>query len=342
MKNHPPLPTIMDVARTAGVSTATVSRVINNLQNVSADTVRRVEDAVAALHYAPNAAAQDLAKQATHSIGLLVPEISGMFFQPMLSGIETGASNSGYDLIVQTTQNPLIKDKQRRKLAEHNTDGLLVFAGSLDAEELARLSRKNFPVVLLFQTPPKGIRLPSVAIENITGTRQLIDHLIEVHQRRRIVFLRGPERQEDSGLREKGYNESLRAHNMPIDPTLIGQGSFNHRMSHHSMNQIIQNGTPFDAVFAGDDDAAMGVLLALQEAGLSVPVDVSVVGFDDQSFSSTLVPPLTTVHAPIQEVGLQAVQMLLKAMNGEEVSSHLVLPTELIIRQSCGCSFSYT
>lgn len=342
MKKQAPLPTIMDVARMAGVSTATVSRVINNLQNVSADTVHRVEDAVAALHYAPSAAAQDLAKQATHSIGLLVPEISGMFFQPMLSGIETGASNSGYDLIVQTTQNPLIKDKQRRKLAEHNTDGLLVFAGSLDAEELARLSRKNFPVVLLFQTPPKGIKLPSVAIENISGTRQLIDHLIEVHQRRHIVFLRGPERHEDSGLREKGYNDSLRAHNIPIDPALIGQGSFNHRMAHHSMTQIIQSGTAFDAVFAGDDDAAMGVLLALREAGLRVPEDVSVVGFDDQSFSSTLVPPLTTVHAPIQEVGLQAVQMLLKAMNGEEVNSHLVFPTELIVRQSCGCPFSYT
>lgn len=342
MNKLSPLPTIMDVARIAGVSTATVSRVINNMQNVSADTVLRVENAIAALHYAPNAAAQDLAKQATHSIGLLVPEISGIFFQPMLSGIETGASNSGYDLIVQTTQNPLIKDKQRRKLAEHNTDGLLVFAGSLDAEELARLSRKNFPVVLLFQTPPKGINLPSVAIENIVGTRQLIDHLIEVHHRRRIVFLRGPERHEDSTWREQGYSESLRAHNIQIDTDLISQGSFNHRKAHHSMNQIIQSGIPFDAVFSGDDDAAMGVLLALREAGLRVPEDVSVVGFDDQSFSSTLVPPLTTVHAPIQEVGLQAVQMLLRAMNGEGEESHLVLPTALIIRQSCGCPFSYS
>ncbi|MBA4383759.1 MAG: LacI family transcriptional regulator [Anaerolinea sp.] len=342
MKKLSPLPTIMDVARKAGVSIATVSRVINNLQNVSENTVRRVEDAIAALHYTPNAAAQDLAKQATHSIGLLVPEISGMFFQPMLSGIETGASNSGYDLIVQTTQNPLIKDKQRRKLAEHNTDGLLVFAGSLDAEELGRLSRKNFPVVLLFQTPPKGIKLPSVAIENIAGTRQLIDHLIEVHHRRRIVFLCGPERHEDSTLREKGYAASLRAHNIPIDPTLISQGLFNHRMAHHSMIQMLQNGTTFDAVFAGDDDAAMGVLLALREAGLRVPEDVSVVGFDDQSFSSTLVPPLTTVHAPIQEVGLQAVNMLLREMNGGVEESHLVLPTELILRQSCGCPFSYS
>lgn len=341
MTKTSPLPTIMDVARMAGVSTATVSRVINNIQNVSEASVRKVEDAISALHYAPSAAAQDLAKHATHSIGLLVPEISGMFFQPMLSGIETGASNAGYDLTIQTTHNPLIQDKQRRKLAEHNTDGLLVFAGSLDSEELARLSRKNFPVVLLFQTPPKGIELPCVAIENVTGTRKLIDHLIEMHNRRRIVFLRGPERHEDSTLREKGYMESLQAHGIPFDPALISQGFFNHRMAHHSMQQLIQNDVSFDAVFAGDDDAALGVLLALREAGLRVPEEVSVVGFDNQSYSSTLLPPLTTVHAPIQEVGLQAVQLLLKAMSGEEVNARLVLPTELILRQSCGCPFLF-
>lgn len=342
MKKSTPLPTIMDVARTAGVSTATVSRVMNNLHNVSEKTVKQVEEAIEALHYTPNAAAQDLAKQTTQTIGLLVPEISGMFIQPMLSGIETGASNAGYDLIVQTTQNPHIKDKQRRMLAEHNTDGLLVFAGSLDAEELARLSRKNFPVVLLFQSPPQGIKLPSVAIENITGTRQLIDHLIDVHHRRRIVFLRGPERHEDSRLREKGYSESLLAHNIPLDLNLISLGSFNHRMARYSMQQIIQCGTTFDAVFAGDDDAAMGVLLALREAGLRVPEDIAVVGFDDQSFSTTLVPPLTTVRAPIQEVGEQAVQLLLKMMSGEEINPHLVLPTQLVLRQSCGCPFLYS
>jgi DNA-binding LacI/PurR family transcriptional regulator len=342
MKKITPLPTIMDVARKAGVSTATVSRVINHLQNVSNDTVRKVDDAITALHYTPNAAAQDLAKQSTHSIGLLVPEISGMFIQPLLSGIETGASNSGYDLIVQTTQNPLIRDKQRRKLAEHNTDGLLIFAGSLENEELARLSRKNFPVVLLFQTPPKGIKLPCVAIENVKGTRQLIDHLIEVHHRSRIVYLRGPERHEDSRLREQGYYDSLINHNISRDSAIISDGSFNHRTAHHSMNQILNSGIPFDAVFAGDDDAAMGVLLALREAGLNVPEDVSVVGFDDQSFSSTLVPPLTTVRAPIQDVGLISVQTLLKLMSGEDVNSHFVLPTELVLRQSCGCPFSYS
>lgn len=342
MKKISPHPTIMDVARKAGVSTATVSRVINSINNVSEETVRRVEDAIEALHYTPSAAAQDLAKQATHSIGLLVPEISGMFFQPMLRGIESGASNAGYDLIVQTTQNPLTNDKQRRKLAEHNTDGLLVFAGSLDAEELTRMNRRNFPVVLLFQNPSKGIKLPSVTIENVAGTRQLINHLIEEHHRRRIVFLRGPDRHEDSAWREKGYIESLRDHNILLDPALISQGSFSHRMAHHSINQMIKSGSPFDAVFAGDDEAALGVLLALCEAGLRVPEDVAVVGFDDQSFSSTLLPPLTTVRAPIQEVGQQAVQLLLRKMQGEDVNTHLVLPTELVLRQSCGCPFSFS
>jgi LacI family transcriptional regulator len=304
MKKNNPFPTIMDVAQAAGVSIATVSRVINGIAKVNESTILKVQTAIEELHYTPNSAAQILANQTTNTIGLLVPEISGAFFQPMLSGIETGASSAGFDLLIQTTSNPLTKDKQRRKLAEHNTDGLLVFANSLDAEELRRLSKINFPVVLLYRSSPEGINLPSVTIENQSGARQLVDHLIEIHHCQRILFLRGPDGHEDSAWREKGYRESLQAHAIPFDPLLINQGSFNHQMAHYSTHTLLQDGVQFDAVFAGDDDAALGVLLALRESGVRVHEDVAVVGFDDQSFSSTLLPP------------------------------------ELVIRQSCGCKIT--
>ncbi len=338
MKKTGHLPTITDVAKTAGVSIATVSRVINNLAHVNEETILRVKVAIDELNYTPSAAAQDLAKRVTNTIGLLVPEISGMFFQPMLNGIETSAGSAGFDLFIQTTRNPLTRDRQRRKLAEHNTDGLLVFAGSLETDELARLKKNNFPVVLLFHAPPREIDLPSITIENLSGTQKLMDHLIEVHQCRRILFLRGPEMHEDSMWREKGYRESLNAHNIPYDPRLVNRGDFNHDVAHFTMQQTIRDGIGFDAVFAGDDDAALGVLLALREAGIRVPEDVAVVGFDDQSFSSTLVPPLTTVRAPIHDVGLRAAEMLIGIIKGAEDTTHLVLPTELIIRHSCGCS----
>lgn len=338
MKKNTPFPTIMDVAQAAGVSIATVSRVINGIDKVNEATVTKVRTAIEELHYTPNAAAQILANQTTNTIGLLVPEISGAFFQPMLSGIETGASSAGYDLLIQTTSNPQTKDKQRRKLAEHNTDGLLVFANSLDSEELRRLNKINFPVVLLYRASPEGIHLPTITIENQSGARQLVDHLIEFHHRQRILFLRGPDGHEDSFWREKGYRESLQAHSIPFNPLLINQGSFNHQMAHYNIHTLLQDGIQFDAVFAGDDDAALGVLLALREAGLRVPEEVAVVGFDDQSFSSTLIPPLTTVRSPTHEVGLQAVDQLIRVIRHEEPKPQLIFPTELVIRQSCGCN----
>ena len=337
MKKNTHLPTIMDVAQAAGVSIATVSRVINGIDKVNESTIQKVQTAIEELHYTPSSAAQVLANQKTNTLGLLLPEISGAFFQPMLSGIETAASSAGYDLFIQTTRNPLTKDTHRRKLAEHNTDGLLVFADSLDTDELKRLSRINFPVVLLYRSSPHGLNLPTVTIENQSGTRQIIDHLIEVHQRKRILFLRGPQGHEDSTWREKGYRESLQTHSMPVDPSLISEGSFNHEMAQYTLLSLIQDGLHFDAVFTGDDDAALGVLLALREAGLRVPEDVAVVGFDDQSFSSTLLPSLTTVHVPIHDVGLQAVDLLIHIIRGEEIEPKLVFPTELVIRESCGC-----
>jgi DNA-binding LacI/PurR family transcriptional regulator len=194
----------------------------------------------------------------------------------------------------------------------------------------------------LYQSSPDGIHLPSVRVENLSGTRRLMDHLIEAHHRRRILLLRGPKSHEDSFWREQGYRDSLEAHNMPFDSSLVTDGSFNHEVSHYFTGQAIQEGVEFDAVFAGDDDAALGVLLALQEANLRVPEDVAVVGFDDQSFSSTLLPPLTTVHSPVQEIGQRAVEMLIQLINGEELPSpELILPTELIVRQSCGCKATF-
>jgi DNA-binding LacI/PurR family transcriptional regulator len=182
-------PTITDVARRAGVSTATVSRVLNATARVEAETALRVHTAIKTLNYVPHAAARTLASRRTHTLGLLLPEISGAFFQPLLRGVETAASEAGYDLLVHTTRSPSAVNTPRRTLAEHNTDGLLIFTDSVDARELTRLSDIGFPVVLLHQSPPDGIQIPFVTIENQSGTRKIIDHLIDVHHRHRIVFL---------------------------------------------------------------------------------------------------------------------------------------------------------
>ena len=333
-----PRATISDVAEQAGVSISTVSRVLNNTVPVDAETAERVRTAVAALNYYPHSAARTLASHKTSTIGLLLPEIGDIYFQPLLRGIETEAQLTGYDLLIHTTRNPHSDKAAWRPLAEHNTDGLLAFTESLDDQELRRLYDTDFPVILLHQTPPEGINIPVITIENQLGARNIVGHLIDLHQRRQIAFLKGPEGHEDSAWREKGYHEALNERGIPADPGLVRFGGFNRDTAHQTVEQMLAEGLKFDAIFTGDDESAVGVLLALREAGRKVPDEVSIVGFDDEIFASTLIPPLTTVRAPTEEVGREAVRLLIRMIRGEKVEQRLVLPTELVIRQSCGCT----
>jgi DNA-binding LacI/PurR family transcriptional regulator len=325
--------TIIDVARRAGVSPSTVSRVINGTAVVVPETERRVREAIAEFNFSPHPAARQLVRQCTNMIGLLLPEISGAFFPPMLKGIEAGVREAGYDLLIYSTQG----GRASRPLAEHNTDGLIIFPESVDEIELQRLHELGFPVVLLHRTPPQDISYPVITVENKSGAEMLINHLIEAHGRRRIVYLQGPESHEDSFWRERGYRESLETHGIAFDPELVAYGGFDEREAFTAIENLLLDGLEFDAVFAGDDDAAAGVILALKKAGRDVPNAVSVVGFDDVPFSRYINPPLTTVRAPIEQVGREAVRLLVKCIQKYPCESEVLLPTELIIRQSCGC-----
>jgi DNA-binding LacI/PurR family transcriptional regulator len=287
------------------------------------------------LQFVPRHAARVLASKRTNTIGLLLPEISGAFFSPMLKGIEAGAHEAGYDLLVHATQQV---EAARRRLGEHNTDGLLIFTNSLAPAELHRLHSIDFPIVLLHQSPPDALDIPTITIENKDGAAMLVSHLIETHGRRRIVYLRGPEGHEDSVWRERGYREALVAHRIKFDPRLVASGGFDDDEAFTAVQQLLSNGLDFDAVFAGDDDAAIGAIRALRLGGRIVPQDVSVVGFDDVPFARYLSPALTTVRAPIEQVGREAVRQLVRLLNGEQADILTLMHTELVIRESCGCN----
>jgi DNA-binding LacI/PurR family transcriptional regulator len=336
-KNRPP--TIADVAKHANVSIATVSRVLNSTTPVQPEKADRVRLAMEELQFIPRHAARALAGRRTKTIGLVLPEISGAFFSPMLKGIEAEAHQAGYDLLIHSTQQV---ETGRRRLGEHNTDGLLIFTNSLVAGELHRLHTINFPMVLLHQSPPEGLDIPTIAIENKDGAAMLISHLIEVHDRRRIVYLRGPEGHEDSVWRERGYRDALRAHRIRFDRHLIAPGNFDDEDAFAAVQRLLQEGVEFDAIFAGDDDAAIGAMRALQLAGRRVPRDVAVVGFDDVPFARYFAPALTTVRAPIEQVGREAVRQLVRLMNGAQAQPLTLMRTELLIRESCGCLLSQT
>ncbi len=340
MEKKIPRSTIDDVAREAGVSIATVSRVLNRNAPVAEKTAQRVFTAMAALNYQPQAAARVLAGSKTHTIGLLLPEIGGYFFFPMLLGIENQAHEKGYNLLIHSALTPSEQDPGMMPLSlgEHNTDGLIIFAHSLNEKELRRLSSFDLPMVLLHQSPPEGLSIPNITFENKNGAQMLVDHLISEHGYRKIAFLAGPEEHEDSYWREMGYREALQAHGIPFDPTLKVFGYFEVERAKQAVESMLATGIAFEAIFAADDESASGAMMALREAGLGVPQDVAVVGFDDTLLAAHLTPPLTTVHAPIEQVGQHAVEQLVKLINDEAAETITLLPTELVIRLSCGCN----
>ncbi len=331
-------PTISDVAKLANVSISTVSRVLNASAPVAEETVQQVCKAIEALEYVPSAAARSLAGRRTATIGLYLPRTSGAFFASLLQGIEAGVRENGYDLLIHADPR-VARDGQLADLSlgEHNADGLLIFTDCLSEAGILRLHARGYPLLLLFRSAPANAKIPCVNLENKAGARQIIDHLIEVHGCRRIAWLRGPAGNEDSAWREKGYLESLVAHGIPLDPDLIGEGNFAAEDAQRTVKEWLRRGLSFDAIFAGDDDAASGVMIALRQAGLSIPGDIAVVGFDDVSYAAALTPPLTTVQVPIETAGLEAARQLVSLIQTGSAELHTLLPNKLVIRQSCGC-----
>lgn len=328
--------TIRDVAERAGVSISTVSRVINGRVAVLPEKKTRVLEAIAALDFEPRAAARVLAGSKTMTLGLLVPEISGDFFSSMLRGIEKAARASGYQLLIQTTDDKPCP-RPRRSLADGSTDGLLLFAHSVDDDLVRDYAAEGHPLVLLYRTSPAGLDLPCVTIENAQGAAAAIEHLIDVHGRRRIVCLTGPENNHDASARERGYRAALDARGIALDRELLAPGDYSMERGEASIRALLSAGVAFDAVFAGDDAAAIGALKALREEGRRVPEDVSLVGFDDQSFAAHTSPSLATVRAPTEEVGAEAVRLLLLLISGRSDLDSVVLKTRLVPRESCGC-----
>lgn len=330
--------TIRDVARQAGVSVATVSRFINQNAPVSPEVAERLDKVMTELRYVPHAAARHLASRKTRVVGLLLNNLHNDFFVPLLNGVEAVIRQKGYNLIV-ATYHASSRNQMNPPIGPHNTDGLLVFSDGLFDEDLANLNASGFPMVLVHRTPPPSVPIPSVTVENMQITHTLVDHLIKVHGRKRIMFLRGPVYQEDSIKREMGYKSALQANGIPYDENLVLNGDFERDVAYQVMDHFLGNGNrvAFDAVFTGDDDAAIGVLKALHQHRLKVPDDVAVIGFDDLGFAPFLNPPLTTVRAPTESVGRIAAERLFDMLENQTSDEVVILPTEIIFRRSCGC-----
>jgi DNA-binding LacI/PurR family transcriptional regulator len=261
------------------------------------------------------------------------------FFGPLLAGIEDVVREHNYNLLVATYHHNF-RVESNLPLGVHNTDGIIAFADSLSDEEIYSFYKRRFPIVLIHKTPSDKIKIPFTTIENKAATRKLIEHLITVHNRRRIILMRGSEQQEDAHWREVGFKTALAKHGIPFDEKLVLDGSFERIVAYKSLKTFLANPNrpEFDAIFAGDDDAALGIYDALKEEGFQIPQDISVVGFDNSLMAPFLNPPLTTVLAPTEQVGRSATNQLFCLLEKRSPELVKLLPTEMIVRQSCGCT----
>ena len=330
-------PTLEQVAALAGVSRATVSRVVNGSPGVRPVVRAQVERAVAELGYVPNRAARSLVTRRADSVALVVSEpharfFSEPFFAGMVRGVSGALAGTGVQLLLLIAQD-LDRGRLERYVVGGHVDGVLLASVHGDDPLPATLERAGVPAVLVGR-PPGPSRASHVDADNRGGARAAVAHLAE-RGRRRIATIAGP---LDMGVgldRLDGYRDGLAAAGLAADPGLVEPGDFTEEGGAAATSRLLERpGPPVDAIFAASDLMAAGALRALRAAGRRVPGDVAVVGFEDSAVACYAQPPLTTVRQPIEEMGRQAARLLLAKVAGEAVGMHLVLDTELVVRAS--------
>lgn len=323
--------TIRDVAARAGVSVATVSRVFNRKGPIRPATYQRVVAIAERMHYVPHAAARSLSTRSTSTIGVVLPELHGEFFSEVIRGIDVSARNRGLHLIVSGSHSDCAAMRAVLQAVRGRVDGLIVMSPDLDASKLLADLPNNIRVVLLNATADGR---PSITIDNTGGARSVVRHLTAAGHRR-IAFICGPPNNADAVQRLRGFRTAMRAAGL-TERAVEVPGNFSEESGYEAAQRIVamKSDRP-TAVFAANDAMAIGALSAFNAAGLGVPHEMALVGFDDIPIARYLSPPLTTVNVPIAELGRRGLELLLDA-DARNSARRSTLQTTLIIRQSCG------
>jgi LacI family transcriptional regulator len=331
------VPTIADVAERAGVSLVTVSRVINGASHVRPETSDRVRQAIAELGYIPNTAAQSLRSRRTHSLALLIPDVTNVFWTTVARGVEDAAQASGYAvLLCNTDENPAKQRQYLDVVAGRNVDGVIMAPSDADVRHLVRFRERRVLTVLVDRRVA-GWEVDSVCGDSFAGARALVDHLL-AHGHRRIAMISGPEGASTAEDRVAGYRAALEAAGIEIDDRLVRRGEYRALSGQQLAAGLVEEGLGTTAIFAANNVIAIGVCEALAAHRLRVPQDMAVVCMDDLPDASRLWPFLTVAAQPAREMGVRAAEMLLQRLEGgrELPPRRLVLPARLIVRQSCG------
>ena len=320
------------MARQAGVSVASVSRVLNDKGPVREETRRRIRRAIEKLRYVPHGLARSLITRKTHTLGVLLPDLFGEFFSELIRGIDLAARKRGYHLIVSGSHGDRSETQAVLRAMRGRVDGLIVLSADLDAGTLQTNLPSGFPVILL-NSDGRGA-FDAIRVDNFGGAFQMVRHLIALGHRR-IAFLTGPSKNYDARERLRGYRRGL-GRVASARPVTI-PGDFREEAGYRAAARILRLKPLPTAVFAANDAMAIGLLCAFREQHVRVPEEIALAGFDDIPIARFLTPPLTTVRVPIADLGAQATARLLHALETRENTRRSeTVPTTLVVRSSCG------
>jgi LacI family transcriptional regulator len=327
--------TIKDVAREAKVSVASVSRALNGSGGVTAETERRIREVAARLRYVPHSAARSLITRRTHTIGALLPDLYGEFFSELIRGIDQAARARGLHLLVSSSHDGVEDAAAALQAMRGRVDGMLILSSRADLPFLQANLPESLPTVLL----NSAVRSPHYSVLNIdneAGARAMVRHLVDcgLHD---IAFIGGPEGNFDAQQREHGYRSAM-AELAPDGLAQVIPGDFTEEAGYRAGRQLLAQARRPQAVFAGNDMMAIGCLYALKEAGLDIPREMAVTGFDDIPVTRYVSPPLTTVRVRIVDLGRSALERLAALLDASDQTpvSADTLGCEIVVRDSCG------
>jgi DNA-binding LacI/PurR family transcriptional regulator len=327
---------IKDIAKVMNISYSTVSRALNNSPRVKPETREQIQRQAMVMGYLPSAIARSLVTRRTNTIGLVVTKITDLFFAEVIQGIEETALNYGYSVILTNSDGkPEHELAAIQTLRERRVDGLILVAACASKEIKPRLfasPETETPLVIINNVHQEHIGY-SVETDNFGGGQAATQHLLDLGHRR-IAYLAGPASEWDNVERQQGYEQTLRAARLPVDPALIVRAENQPEGGLAAMQQLLALPLPPTAVFCYNDLTALGAMRAAYAAGRRIPQDLSVVGFDDIALAPYFEPPLTTIAQAKREMGEKAVQMVLDLLAGHKVVENWVLPSQLVVRES--------
>lgn len=330
--------TIKDIAKMCGVSITTVSRTINGrAQGVGAETRQRILDAVEQSGYQPNQIARSMITKKTNTMALVIPDVCNPFFAELARGVGDACAEAGYHLFLCNTDSSAQQEVgQVQFLRERLVDGIILTTqNAVEENDFIRdFIAQDYPFVLV-ERYVKGVECPlQVTLDNRGGIELLVDHLVE-QGHRRIAYVNGPQQAVNAALRYEGYRRALERHHLPFDAALVAEGDYKMQTGYDATKQLLeQQKERFTALLLANDLMAIGACNAIADMGLSVPQDLSVVGFDNLPLTGMVQPRVTTAGVSINQLGHTAAELLLQRLAGRKEERHIFLPCELVPRNS--------